>query len=136
MESAATVGSPHAAGISNPVQSLDAAANAVIGPVTTPERNAPAVPTIAAPAYRGPRQARADWDSLQQRLIPDGQVAVDMVALPELPRQATAQVVRFLQRAEAINTQVALTNVPPKTHAMLEILGIHHLVEIQPARNI
>ena len=53
-----------------------------------------------------------------------------MSDVSELQRPAIAQIIRFLQNAEASNTVVKMINVTPKAHAMLEILGIHHLVEI------
>lgn len=118
MESTATVDTPKISATVAPT------------PVRSHEPVAPVTPAIQAPPSRGPREMRDEWESLQNQLTRDGEMALDMSGITELNRAAVAQIIRFLQAAEARNTRIMMINVPAKTHAMLEILGVHHLVAI------
>lgn len=118
MDSTATIDSPVTTG-------------AIPAPPAVARPDTDTRPAIQAPAYRGPHEARTDWEALYEQLAIDGELVLDMRAIADLPRPLVSQVIRFLQVAETRRTQLTMLNVPPRTQAMLELLGVHHLVDLR-----
>ncbi len=100
--------------------------------VATPSVQPKVKPELAmAPAFEGPRQARVAWDALLALANEREPLLIDMSQVVDLQRTAMAAVTRFLQAADKRGIQVVFCRIPRKTQAMLEILGLHHLIEFR-----
>jgi anti-anti-sigma regulatory factor len=91
---------------------------------------APKPKTLMAPAFVGPSQSQREWAGLFEHLRADEPLVLDMSNVTSLERPAVAQLISFLQAADRQHSCITMVNIPRETHAMLEILGVHHLVQI------
>lgn len=82
-----------------------------------------------APLGPDPRTSRSAWAALVETAIPNEVLSIDFSHVEIVDRTQIAEIIRFLRLAERRGIAVAFARLNPATEAMLELLGIHHLVD-------
>ncbi|MDP7019246.1 MAG: STAS domain-containing protein [Pirellulaceae bacterium] len=91
---------------------------------------------VAVPAIRSGHDAHRVWRSLAAQLQAKTPILLDMADVRSLERGAIAALIRFLKTADRMRCGVTMVRLRGDVRSMLELIGVHHLVEFGDVRQL
>ena len=98
---------------------------------TSPDASRPPQPRIDVPAIADSQRAKSVWYGVLEQIAPSQTVVLDMTHVTAVDRASIAALVGFVKAVSKRNSKLVMCNLPKETQAMLELLGVHYVVEFR-----